>query len=311
MIYSLTYSDMEILFSRIKNDYKTYGTVDLEGDLVFSRLDSYDSMTIGRSVKSPKEFLIKREENVLAIPDPDPTAVFGVMSCDLKGLYIMDKQIYGKDPFYTLYRDNSLMVNFVCTTPCNTGFCSSFGGPLLDQYQIQVVPLGDERFVVYAQDTYDKYFEGFNFATEQEIERVNDIINKFMERQEKHNVQGIENRIKWNSPLWDKFAKICIQCGACNYSCPTCYCIDLNDSGDERVKEWDSCILSGFTRTSAGNPRYELSSRLRQRFYHKFVYYKRSKGEYLCTGCNRCTDDCPVDIEIKEVIDHDYGSEPI
>lgn len=309
MIYSLNNKDMNLLFERIKEKYVTFGTINVEGDLIFSKINSFNEMEIGKSTKSPKEFVIKRQENVLSLPNPELTAVLGVMSCDLKGLYLMDKQIYGKDAFYTVNRDNTLFVNFVCTKTCETGFCSSFGGPLLDEYQIQIVPVDNDKFIAFVKDDFDDYFHGFRLASEEEIEKVNDLMKKLINSQEKHNVEGIENRIRWNSKLWDEFAKLCIQCGACNYSCPTCYCIDLNDTGDQRIKEWDSCILAGFTKTSAGNVRPELSSRLRQRFYHKFVYYKKSKGVYLCTGCNRCTDDCPVDIEIKEVIDHDYDKE--
>jgi len=309
VIYSLNGHEIAELFERIKKDFETYGTIDVQGDVIFSKIEKYHELKIARSDKPPKEFLIGRNENVLTLPEPSKKAVFGVMSCDLKGFYIMDRQIYGKDPFYTIKRENTIFVNYVCTEPCKTGFCSAFGGPLMDDYQIQVVNYEKDKYVVYVNDKYDSYFKGFKQASNDEISKVENLMKRFNEKQEKHNVEGIENRIKWNSKLWDKYAKICIQCGACNYSCPTCYCFDLNDVGDERIREWDSCILAGFTRTSAGNPRENLSSRLRQRFYHKFVYYKKSRGVYLCTGCNRCTDDCPVDIEIKEVIDHDYDSE--
>jgi len=309
MIYSLNAEEMAQLYERISKEFETYGTVDIQGDITFSRIESYDELRIGRSDKPPKEFLIGRNENVLVFTEPNKKAVFGVMSCDLKGFYIMDKQIYGKDPFYTARRDNTVFINYVCTEPCETGFCSSFGGPLLNDYQIQVINYENDKYLIYADDAYKSFFEGFKQASKEEISKVEKLMHNFNMKHKKHEVVGIENRIKWNSKLWDEYAKICIQCGACNYSCPTCYCFDLNDVGEERIREWDSCILAGFTKTSAGNPRESLASRLRQRFYHKFVYYKKSKGEYLCTGCNRCTDDCPVDIEIKEVIDHDYNNE--
>lgn len=297
--------EMEILFSRIKEDYETYGTIDRDGDIIYDRINSFKDVRDSRSRYAPKEFLITRNENVLQAPIPEKKAVFGIRSCDLKGFYIMDKQIYGKDPFYTTKRDNTLFINFVCTEPCDGGFCSSFGGPILDYFQIQVIPFG-EKFVVMVSREFEKYFHGFTTAENIDIDKIR---KDFDSKMPALPVNGIENRIKWNSILWKNYASICISCGACNFSCPTCYCFDLYDTEDKRMREWDSCILSGFTSSSAGNIRPELDARLRQRFYHKYVYYKKSKDEYLCTGCNRCTEDCPVDIDIKEVITYDYSKE--
>ncbi len=305
MNYILTDEDMKILFSRIKEEYDTYGTVEKEGDIVYEKVDGFESITFGRSRYAPKEFLIERNENVLNLPVQQKKAVFGVMSCDLKGFYVMDKQILGKDPFYTQRRQNTLFVNFPCNVECEGGFCSSFGGPLLDEFQIQVARDGDD-FIVSASKEYEHLFDGFRKTGDEQIRKLR---KNFLKNAKQLPVEGIENRIKWDSKLWKKYSSICISCGACNYSCPTCYCFDLFDQDDGRIREWDSCILSGFTSTSAGNVRKELDERLRQRFYHKFVYYRKSQGEYLCTGCNRCTEDCPVDIDIKEVVTHDYSSE--
>ncbi len=296
---------MEELFLRISKDYETYGTIEKDGEIVFSAIRSFDQIIDKRSRYAPKEYLISRNENVLEMPKPEKKAVFGIRSCDLKGFYIMDKQIYGKDIFYTVKRDNTLFVNFVCKEPCEGGFCSSFGGPILDDYQIQVIP-ENGKYIVMASNKYDHYLEGFERIDSFDREEFNEKFNRLMPALP---VEGIENRIKWNSILWKEYASICISCGACTFSCPTCYCFDLYDTEDQRLREWDSCILAGFTSSSAGNIRPDLDERLRQRFYHKFVYYKKSKDVYLCTGCNRCTEDCPVDIDIKEVILHDYSKE--
>jgi sulfhydrogenase subunit beta (sulfur reductase) len=305
VINVLNAREMEDLFSRLRKDYETFGAVEENGEVVFDKISRFSEVSEKKSRYAPKEFLISRNENVLSTPDTTRKAVFGIKSCDLKGFYIMDKQILGKDPFYTAKRNNTLFVNFVCTEQCAGGFCSTFGGPLLEEYQIQVVRDG-ENYYVLSSDEFSKYLDGFKEA---DLSRVDEMMSKFKEMSPPLNVEGIENRIKWNSILWKNFASECISCGACNYSCPTCYCFDLYDRDDERLREWDSCILGGFTSTSAGNVRNSLDERLRQRFYHKFVYYKKSRGEYLCTGCNRCVDDCPVEIDIKEVITHDYQSE--
>ncbi len=305
MNYLLTHSEMSEAFIAISKDFEMFGSVEREGEIIFDRVGEFDEISEGRSRYAPKEFLMQRNENVLLLKQQEKKAVFGVMSCDLKGFYLMDKQVLGKDPFYTERRKNTLFANFVCNEPCEGGFCTSFGGPVLEEYDVQALRSG-EKYHLLVSEKYDKYFRNYEredgaFFSKFKLE--------FGSKMEALQVDGVENRITWNSGLWKEFASRCISCGACNFSCPTCYCFDLYDDGDERKREWDSCILSGFTSSSAGNNRKDLDERLRQRFYHKFVYFKKSKDEYLCTGCNRCVEDCPVGIDIKEVINHNYSGE--
>ncbi|CAC11194.1 anaerobic sulfite reduction protein A related protein [Thermoplasma acidophilum] len=306
MIYELTGEDMEELFRRISEEYETFGAKEDLGEVVFSKISSFSQVSEKKSSYSPKDFLIKRSENVLEVPRAEKKAVFGVKSCDLRGFQLMDLQILNKDPFYTVRRENTIFVNFVCNEMCPGGFCTSFGGPVLDKFDIQVIHM-DGRYFVQADEKYAKFLEGFKVSEDQNVFSKHS--EAFLQHYGRLELNNIEKRMKWSSKLWNEFANYCISCGACNYSCPTCYCIDVYDDETGRKKEWDSCILEGFTRTAAGNVRPDLSDRLRQRFYHKFKYYRLSKGEYLCTGCNRCVDDCPVDIDIKEVITHDYDKE--
>ena len=53
-----------------------------------------------------------------------------------------------------------------------------------------------------------------------------------------------------------------MNCGACTYVCPTCYCFDIADNlaktSGERVKTWDSCMFANFTKMGGGvNPRID------------------------------------------------------
>ena len=305
MIFVMNRSEMETLFQRIHSDYETFGAVKESGEVVFDRIGSFSEVSDEKSSYAPKDFLITRSANILEVPKPEKKAIFGVKSCDLRGFQIMDLQILGKDMSYTTRRQNTLFVNFVCTEMCHGGFCTAFGGPVLIEYDIQVMRSGDEYYVQ-ASENVKGYFKDFRPSEHDPFADYND---QFSHRNGKIETDGIEKRMKWSSSLWAEYAKRCISCGACNYSCPTCYCVDIYDDEDGRKQEWDSCILEGFTRTSAGNIRPDLSDRLRQRFFHKYRYYKLSRDEYLCTGCNRCVDDCPVDIDIKEVITHDYTVE--
>ena len=115
----------------------------------------------------------------------------------------------------------------------------------------------------------------------------------------------------FDTNLWDKESMSCLRCGICTFSCPVCHCFDINDEiirtfplKGKRVRTWDNCQFPDFTMHSSGhNPRSDKASRLRQRVMHKFQYFNENCEEYLCTGCGRCIEKCPVGIDIVDVLD--------
>ena len=119
---------------------------------------------------------------------------------------------------------------------------------------------------------------------------------------------------QFESPFWVELSERCISCRICAYVCPTCRCFDLRDealpSGNgqqqyERVRCWDSCTGEAYRRIAGGhNPREVKADRLRNRFFCKFNYYPAQYGPTACTGCGRCIDACPVNIDIVEVLNH-------
>jgi Fe-S oxidoreductase len=74
----------------------------------------------------------------------------------------------------------------------------------------------------------------------------------------------------------------------------------------ERIRCWDSCAGENYRRIAGGHrPRAEKGERLRNRFECKFYYYPEQYGlseTVACTGCGRCVDACPVNIDITEVL---------
>ena len=99
----------------------------------------------------------------------------------------------------------------------------------------------------------------------------------------------------------------CLACGACSFLCPTCHCFDIQDEvtaeGGVRFRCWDTCQFGEFTRMGAGhNPRPTQKERVRQRVSHKFKYLVEEFGRLGCTGCGRCVEACPVNIDIRSVL---------
>ena len=92
------------------------------------------------------------------------------------------------------------------------------------------------------------------------------------------------------SPIWEKRAGECVECGACNLVCPTCHCFLLEDYAKAtreygRARLWDSCQYKSFSPVAGGaNPRRKLAERVRNRFIKKFDFFPETAGLYCMHG---------------------------
>jgi sulfhydrogenase subunit beta (sulfur reductase) len=132
----------------------------------------------------------------------------------------------------------------------------------------------------------------------------------------RHSAFAIPDSPAWpaqfDDTFWAEMAERCLSCRICAYVCPTCRCFDVRDepvqTGNghnrfERIRCWDSCAGTTYRQIAGGhNPRAAKGERLRNRFMCKFYYYPEQYGPIACTGCGRCVDACPVNIDITEVI---------
>jgi len=41
---------------------------------------------------------------------------------------------------------------------------------------------------------------------------------------------------------------------------------------------------------------------MRQRVLHKFNYFQKDFGTPACVGCGRCVQECPVNLDIREIV---------
>ncbi len=266
--------------------------------------------------------LAKVSLSLEAPTEAEPTLLFGCRSCDARGLVALDTpytQGKFKDPYYMARRAATLIVTRTCDAPSATCFCTWVGGgPASPEGSDILMTTVDGGFVLEAvsekgeaflketdlPDGADKMDEARNIRTEA-AKRVapRPDLSKAAER--------LKARFN-DMPFWVEQTSKCLSCGACTFMCPTCQCFNISDEGDaagekggRRLRSWDYCMSPMFTREASGhNPRMAKAQRMRNRVNHKYWYSTTqiADGRFSCTGCGRCVAQCPVSLDIREIV---------
>ena len=256
------------------------------------------------------------------VPETKKRAVFGVRPCDGRAVPRMDALFDSEgfhDDYYWARRDKIAYVGLACNQPVNaTCFCKSVGGSPVstDGMDVLLTDLGDHYFakaLTKAGEALLSVAPGEKpSAGDQKKLKDTHAKAEAAPQRAVNDAAGAPAALKANfdSPLWETLAQGCIGCGICTFLCPTCHCFDINDEvtgtapmKGNRVRTWDNCQFPDFTmHTSGHNPRESLGSRLRQRVCHKFQYFHENFGMLQCTGCGRCVSECPVGIDIANVV---------
>lgn len=250
-----------------------------------------------------------------AASDAAPTIVFGVRPCDARALGRLDDVFLARkerDAHYERRRRATMLVGLACATPSWGCFCTSVGGS----------PAGTEGLDLLLTDLGDRYHiavltpAGRDLASTAQAEAAGADDAKAARAQHAETAAqmpaGFEleaalRNVRWEAPLWAQVSRRCLACGVCNYLCPACHCFDIQDDvtpdGGVRFRCWDTCQFNEFTRMGAGhNPRPTQTERVRQRVSHKFKYLVEEFGTAGCTGCGRCVERCPVNIDIRTIL---------
>lgn len=250
------------------------------------------------------------------LPD-EQQVIFGVRPCDARGVQILDALFMEDkppDPYYTRRRANTTMIGLACSQIGPDCFCTQVGGAPDDPrgvdlmlkevdggYVLQVMTEKGQQLLESMPNLSE--FEG---ALPEPPRAAPLIIG---------DPEAIDWVAHFDDEYWLEMSERCLSCRICAYVCPTCRCFDVRDEqlpdGDgafERLRCWDSCARETYRQIAGGhNPRAVKGERLRNRFYCKFNYYPQqysTSTAIACTGCGRCIEACPVNIDITEIITH-------
>lgn len=317
---------------KLSKDYEIWAPVNKDGLVLFHPIASGKEISLDflNSRKTPKDLFFPQNEVLFSFSKngvekgaetvlQKARIVFAMRPCDAQSLALLDRVFDSEDyqdAYYTERREKTIIVGMACTHPEQSCFCTSVGGGPFKKAHLDVLlaDLGDGEYFVEALTERGKDLTGkddsFRDAQEKEREKFASS-KKEAEKKVKSKVvtEGLSKKLDkiFDSPLWDQIHQKCLGCGICTYLCSTCHCFALLDEKDkvrvERIRNWDSCMFPEFTVEASGhNPRISNRERMRQRVMHKFNYFVKRYGEIACVGCGRCIQNCPVNMDIREII---------
>ena len=283
---------------------------------------------------SPKELIFPQSEIMLeysldesredhhimkeAAKDDSPRAVVGIRPCDAKAVQLVKLNFDApdvKDPYWLKAYEATTFIGMACDAPLSTCFCTSCGcGPYhaegLDVlmmakdggYLAKIFTEKGQAFADAAGWTQAAPDQADAFMAAKEAAEA-----KIVSQVPTDNLADTDLLELHGAPFWDDVSFACLNCGTCTFSCPTCWCFDIQDevhgTRGVRMKNWDSCMFPIFTvHTTGHNPRDTKTQRVRQRFMHKLKYFvDKYQAGIMCVGCGRCVRQCPVNIDIRRV----------
>jgi len=290
-------------------------------DLVNTRLSPKDLVFPQSEVMLEYSLDESREDHHImkeAAGDDSPRAVVGIRPCDAKAVQLVKLNFDApdvKDPYWLRAYEATTFIGMACDTPLSTCFCTSTGcGPYNAEGLDILMMVKDGGYLAKIFTEKGQAFAdaaGWNQAAPDQAEAFMAAKAaaeaRIVSTVSTDNLAGTDLLELHGAPFWDDVAFACLNCGTCTFSCPTCWCFDIQDEvhgkSGVRMKNWDSCMFPIFTvHTTGHNPRDTRTQRVRQRFMHKLKYFvDKYQAGIMCVGCGRCVRQCPVNIDIRRV----------
>ncbi|MCB2229609.1 4Fe-4S dicluster domain-containing protein [bacterium] len=255
---------------------------------------------------------------------PEPSgikpALIGVRACELAAIMVQDRVLMDGeyiDPEYKARRQNAVIVAVNCTRAGGTCFCASMNtGPRVQEgYDILLTEVVDSHGHYFTVETASEKGRAIaaqlatSPASEEQLAAARQAVDKAARQMGRTlDLTDLKDSLYrgFDSIHWEKVAGRCLTCGNCTMVCPTCFCVNVEDTtaltGEQafRIRRWDSCFTVDFSYIHGGSIRATDYSRYRQWLLHKLAYWQDQFGVVGCVGCGRCITWCPVGIDITE-----------
>jgi anaerobic sulfite reductase subunit A len=330
MGYYIEKAGIDHIFKTWSKEYAIFAPKCLIGKGAFSDTDSVRYSEIQgmeeiefdlKSNFSMKEILLPisqtlfyfTEAEIKEAEGPKKGAIIFLRSCDLHAVKRLD-EIYlnngFEDYYYKRIRDKVKFILIGCNNSYENCFCVSMGTNQIDSYDAAIEPYKKGYRINNRLPEWEELFSGH---CEKELEVLPSYVSE-------NNVQvnipeGLSIDIV-KSKMWNEYDSRCINCGRCNFVCPTCTCFTMQDvfytdngKVGERRRVAASCMVDGYTDVAGGGSyRKKNGQRMRFKVLHKVYDYKKRFGYHMCVGCGRCDDVCPEYISFSNCINKLEGA---
>jgi sulfhydrogenase subunit beta (sulfur reductase) len=335
---SIDKKDWETGLNASRKAYQLFGPVQEKNGILIKQLkdDQLPLMAYNETIMSVKSVIFPQTEKILishldetredhhlferAPEDDSSKAVIGIRPFDAKAMQLVKLNFINEDyvdPYWKDAYERTTFVGLGTTHPGQTDFSTSTGSGPFEEDGLDVLLADmDDHYLAKVLTKKGKAFLtrcGFETAAdEKESQVIFDVLKKDANKNIRSHIKTDQLKERTilelhEAPFWEDIAFACINCGTCTYVCPTCWCFDIQDETkrkeSSRFRNWDTCMASLFTHHASGhNPRSTKVQRVRQRFMHKLKYFldKYDHG-IMCVGCGRCVNNCPVNIDIRQV----------
>jgi len=323
------------LYNEVSKDYNFYAPQKVKGNIEYLKVEESDDISLEyfNSKIPPKEILFPKVQTLFRYKingeeieienDPkieEKNIIFGVRPCDAHSFNLLENFFSSgkfEDQLFIKKRENTILIGIGCNIPRETCFCTSVGlSPFKkDDMDLFLVDFEDKYLIFTISDKGKKLIKQIKWITEASEEDLKKAIRLAEEAElkikSKIDLDGIDQILEGNfeHPIWKEISENCLGCGTCSFLCPTCHCFDVVDENDHynnrgrRIRIWDTCQFPLYTlHTSGHNPRSNRIQRCRNRILHKFSYYPKNHGMIGCVGCGRCIQLCPVNNDLRVIL---------
>ncbi|NVM19383.1 MAG: 4Fe-4S dicluster domain-containing protein [Candidatus Lokiarchaeota archaeon] len=324
------------LYNELVNEYKFYAPTKVKGNIAFKKISNAEEIDLNylNSKVPPKDVLFPQKETIfeyiyegkdVIIEErkdlEDKLLIFGVRPCDAYSFKLLEDFFASgdfQDDVFLKKRENATIIGIGCNSPRQSCFCTSVGGHPFQKESTDIFlsDLGDKFLVEAISEKGKNLLTKLSWLTDakkEDLEKSKELAKQAEDSfTTKFNFDLVTKVLDENfeHPVWQEISESCIGCSSCTFLCPTCTCFDVIDENDEynnrgrRIRIWDTCQSCLYTlETSGHNPRPEKIQRCRNRIMHKFSYYPSNYDCLGCVGCGRCIIACPVNNELRLIID--------
>jgi anaerobic sulfite reductase subunit A len=300
-------------------DLVRYGKIERLEEAVF---DKKSANSFREALVHIGETLFYFTENDKKVPDEEAKKpLIFLRACDLHAIKRLDLFFLGDgkkskpDFYYERVRNKAKFVLMPCDGKGETFescFCVDMGANKPDDagvsYEFAVLPKDGAWLVDCKTDLFSSLIKD---NAESEVP----VTTPFVTENKTHirisdKIASTPSPVLAKLPLWDEYDSRCVNCGRCNFACPTCTCWSMQDlcysensNAGERRRVWSSCMVDHFTDVAGGGAyRKKNGERMRNKVLHKVRNFKERFGMQMCVGCGRCDDVCPEYISFVNTV---------